>query len=86
MKRLKIYPLKLYELTPNEIAILIERQLKQEKETLKIQLATAYYGELFARSKRLPNLEKMLNNIDKPPKSAPSKGDLILKRMAEEKE
>jgi hypothetical protein len=44
-----------------------------------------YYTEAFARHKRLPKLNKVLKDIDKPAKNTISKGDMVLRALAREK-
>ena len=61
-----------------------EKYKVKSKEQLKQNITLAYYTEYFARHKKLPKLEKILKDIEKPIKTNP-KGDIILKAMAKEK-
>lgn len=70
-------PLLVYDLTPREIVIISKAKAKEELEKLKHDLSIAYYGEIFARSKKLPKLEKILSALDKPQKKTLSKGDIF---------
>ena len=74
-----------WEYTPYEISLIAESKAETEKEELKKAIITAFYTEAFARHKRLPKLDKVLKNLDKPQKKTLSKGDMLLKAMAKEK-
>jgi len=82
--KLGIEPLSAFEYTPYEINLMAENYLFKSKEKLKGDITLAYYTEYFARHKKLPKLEKVLKNVDKPAKTE-SKGDIILKQMAKSK-
>jgi hypothetical protein len=51
---------------------------------LRRDITQAYYTEYFARHKKLPRLNKVLKEIDKPSKKM-TKGDMVLLAMAREK-
>ena len=82
---IEISPLNLYDLTPKEVLLQINAITKRNKEDLKTQIAVAYFGEKFARSKKLPKLDKIMKELDTPTKKIESKGDMVLKAMAKEK-
>jgi len=65
--------------------LIAENYAFEAKEGLKRNITQAYYTEYFARYKKLPQLSKVLKDIDKPQKQVMSKGDIILKAMAMEK-
>jgi len=65
--------------------LIAENYAFEAKEELKRNITQAYYTEYFARHKKMPKLSKVLKDIDKPQKTM-SKGDMILKAMAREKE
>jgi len=74
-----------FEYTPYEISLITENYGIKSKEQLKQNITLAYYTEYFARHKKLPKIDRILKDIDKPQKQAESKGDIILKAMAKEK-
>lgn len=73
--------LTMYELTPCEIVEIAKAKNNKALEDIKTRITIAYYGELLARSKKLPKLDKLLKNIDKPKKKSLSKGDMVLLNM-----
>lgn len=83
--KLGIEPLAAWDYTPYEIELIAEQVAYKQKEQLKQSLIAAYYTESFARQKRLPKLQKVLDGIDKKQKNTLSKGDILLKMMAKEK-
>lgn len=52
---------------------------------MKLDITQAYYTEYFARHKKLPRLDKVLNDLNKPQRKVQSKGDMVLKAMAKAK-
>lgn len=50
-----------WNMTPYEFFILVEGYTEREEERSKGLIAQAYYTEAFARMKKLPKLEKILN-------------------------
>ena len=59
-----------------------EGKAELAKGTLKDYITLAYYTQVFARQKKLSKLSKILKSIDKPQSST---GDIVLRKMAEEK-
>ena len=49
-------------MTPYEFFILVEAYTEREEERSKELIIQAYYTETFARMKKLPKLEKILNS------------------------
>lgn len=52
-------------MTPYELRLYIDSFVKKEKQRQKELVTLAYYIEGFARQKKLPKLEKLINDIDK---------------------
>ena len=80
-----IEPLKAWEYTPYEISLIAQSKAEKEKADIKKAVIGAYYTEAFARYKRLPKLNKVLKDIDRPATKTLNKGDLVLKAMAKDK-
>lgn len=76
--------MKAWDYTPFEICLIAENYAFQTKEELKLEITQAYYTEYFARHKKLPRLEKVLKDLDKPNRSQ-SRGDMVLRAMAKAK-
>ena len=51
-----------WKMTPYEFFILVETYIETEEERSKELIIQAYYTETFARMKKLPKLEKILNS------------------------
>ena len=51
-----------WNMTPYEFFILVEAYTEDEEERSKELIIQAYYTEAFARMKKLPKLEKILNS------------------------
>ena len=51
-----------WNMTPYEFFILVESYTEREEERGKELIIQAYYTEAFARMKKLPKLEKILNS------------------------
>ena len=51
-----------WKMTPYEFFILVESYTEREEERGKELIIQAYYTEAFARMKKLPKLEKILNS------------------------
>lgn len=51
-----------WNMTPYEFFILVEGYTEREEERSKELIIQAYYTEAFARMKKLPKLEKILNS------------------------
>ena len=51
-----------WRMTPYEFFLYIESYAEVEEERSKQLIAQAYYTEVFARMKKLPKLEKILNS------------------------
>ena len=64
--------------------MIAENSAFSSKESLKLSITQSYYTEYFARQKKLPKLDKIIKEIDKPRKSL-SRGDMILKAMVKKK-
>lgn len=52
-----------WKLTPREFAAVLEGQHRRELRQFSADVAAQYYGEQFARSKKLPDLERVLRRI-----------------------
>lgn len=50
-------------MTPREFAAVLEGQQRRELRRFTADVAAEYYGASFARSKKLPNLERLLRRI-----------------------
>jgi len=74
-----------WDYTPYEISLIAQNKAEIEKSDIKKVIIGAYYTEAFARHKRLPKLNKVLKDIDKPAKNTISKGDMVLRALAREK-
>ena len=74
-----------WDYTPYEISLIAQNKAEIEKSDIKKVIIGAYYTEAFARHKRLPKLNKVLKDIDKPVKNTISKGDMVLRALAREK-
>ncbi len=51
-----------WNMTPYEFFILVEAYTENEEERSKELIIQAYYTETFARMKKLPKIEKILNS------------------------
>lgn len=51
-----------WNMTPYEFFILVEAYTENEEERSKELIIQAYYTEAFARMKKLPKLDKILNS------------------------
>ena len=51
-----------WNMTPYEFFILVEAYIENEEERSKELIIQAYYTEAFARIRKLPKLEKILNS------------------------
>ena len=51
-----------WKMTPYEFFLCVESYCEAEEERSKQLIAQAYYVEAFARMKKLPKLEKILNS------------------------
>jgi len=60
-----IDPIKFWDYTPYELSILIDKYIKDKKDRNKDMLCLAWYTEKLHRAKKLPKLEKLLEE-DKP--------------------
>lgn len=80
-----IEPLQVWNYTPYEISLIAQGKVEKEKSDIKKAVIGAYYTEAFARYKRLPKLNKVLKDIDRPAKNSLSKGDMVLRAMAKDK-
>ncbi|MDB1924058.1 hypothetical protein PMY56_13645 [Clostridium tertium] len=69
-----------WSMTPYEFFILVESYIETEEERSKELIVQAYYAEAFARMKKLPKLEKILNTTK--PKKKQSDEDML--RVVEE--
>lgn len=64
-------------MTPYELKIHIDNYVKKEKQRQKELVTLAYYIEGFARQKKLPKLEKLMNDIDKTDKKPQTTDDML---------
>lgn len=69
-----------WNLTPYEFFILVEAYTENEEERSKELIIQAYYTEAFARMKKLPKLDKILNST----KSKRKQTDEEMLRVVEE--
>lgn len=69
-----------WNMTPYEFFILVEAYIENEEERSKELIIQAYYTEAFARMKKLPKLEKILNST----KSKKKQTDEEMLRVVEE--
>lgn len=56
-------------MTPHELSIHIEEYLEREKYMQKERITAAYLGALWERVKKMPDLQKILENEPKEEKS-----------------
>jgi hypothetical protein len=63
--RAGIDPIKFWEYTPFELDLLIKKYIDDEKMKNKYMIAQAWHTEHFSRLKKLPKLNKVLENIEK---------------------
>lgn len=82
---LDINVFEVYEMTPKELLLKSKQLQAMGREQLKQDISVAYFAERFARSKKLPKLDKILKGVDKPTAKTNSVGDMVLKAMAKEK-
>ncbi len=81
-----IDPLMVGDYTPYELTLIAKQKKKTEQTEFENLLCLAWHTEALARQKRLPRLEKLINEArTKPNQKASSKSDAILKAMAAEK-
>lgn len=64
-------------MTPWELKLHIDNYVKKEKQRQKEIVTLAYYIEGFARQKKLPKLEKLINDIDKTNKKAQTTEEML---------
>lgn len=64
-------------MTPYELRLYIDSFVKKEKQRQKELVTLAYYIEGFARQKKLPKLEKLINDIDKADKKKQTTEDML---------
>ena len=57
-------PCDFWELTPQELNIIIEIYSQKHKESYKEKITVAFYNAYFQRVQKMPKLENILNNID----------------------
>lgn len=84
--RIGLKPIEADQLTPYELNLMIEDYSEKVKEERKRGLVNAFYSAYLSRIKVLSgsDLEKMLNDIDQPPKQIMSHVEMysVVKRLA----
>ena len=83
--KLGIDPLVVGNYTPYELTLLAKQREHENQERFEELLVLAWHTEAFARQKRLPQLDKVINDSRKPKGKVVSRSDAILKKMAAEK-
>ena len=59
-----IDPVIVWDYTPYEVFLLSEQKAHESKDKVRLAVLNAYYTEAFARYKRLPKLNKILDSIE----------------------
>ena len=85
MGRAGLDPAKFWRMTPYEIVKHIECEAERKKEQEAAIVQTAWLTEAMARTKKLPKLEKLLKEIDKPPRRQRTSTDAELIAAAKQK-
>lgn len=81
--KLGLDPIEVWNYTPYEIGLICENIVDKNKRQIDELLFLSWHIEAFARQKRLPRLERVINDFHKPKNS--TLADEVLKAMAREK-
>lgn len=69
------------EMTPYQLNVYLEEYARKQREEAKERLILAYLTAAWVRVKRMPNLKKLLNQIDSPQPLEPMTPEQMLKRI-----
>lgn len=70
-------------MTPYELSLVVSGYTKRKKQEAKDQLSNAWMTAYFHRVKKMPELAKLLKDLDKPPKpKKQTPEDMLEKVMA----
>lgn len=78
-------PHQVYECTPFEISLIAKNKSHTNEIETERLIAHAWHIEALARCKKLPKLNKLIKSIKQGNSNVASKGDYILRAMAERK-
>lgn len=81
--RAGIDPIKFWEYTPYELDLLIRKYIDDEKLKNRYMIAHAWHTEHFSRLKKLPDLRKVLEGLEKKKQGPMSPESMLeeIKRM-----
>lgn len=77
-----IDPLKFWDYTPFELELIVNKYIEEEKKKAKDIISLSWYTEALHRQKKLPKLEKLLNNTPKKKMTAEEMANQVKKLNA----